>query len=75
VVSALGEREARARREGNESGERCGEARRGCSPFIGGRGASGRKCRWVMAGDLRPTPLMAGEGVNGDSRGGIKAGE
>jgi hypothetical protein len=25
--------------------------------------------------DLRPTPLMAGEGVNGDSRGGIKAGE
>jgi hypothetical protein len=35
VVSALGEREARARRERNESGERCGEARRDCSPFIG----------------------------------------
>jgi hypothetical protein len=36
VVSALGEREVRAQREGNESGERCGEARRGCLPFIGG---------------------------------------
>jgi hypothetical protein len=42
VVSALGERKARARREGNVSEERCGEARRGCSPFIGARGASGR---------------------------------
>jgi hypothetical protein len=42
VVSALGEREARARREGNESGERCGEARGGCSPFIGVEGAAGR---------------------------------
>jgi hypothetical protein len=39
VVSALGEREVRARREGNESGERCGEAQRGCSPFIGVGGA------------------------------------
>jgi hypothetical protein len=76
VVSVLGEREVRARREGKESGERCGEARRGCSPIIGGRGGPPvRKCRWVTAGDLRPTPLMAGEGVNGDSRGGIKAGE
>ncbi len=37
----LGEREVRAQREGNESGERCGEARRGCSPFIGGRGHRG----------------------------------
>jgi hypothetical protein len=35
VVSALGEGKARARREGNVSGERCGEARGGCSPFIG----------------------------------------
>jgi hypothetical protein len=68
VDSALGEREVRAGREGNESRERCGEARRGCSPFIGGRWASGRKCRWVTTGDLWPTPLMAGEGVNGDSR-------
>jgi hypothetical protein len=75
VVSALGEREVRARREGNESGERCGEAQRCCSPFIGVGGAPGSKCRWVTAGDLRPTPLMAGEGVNGDSGGGIKVGE
>jgi hypothetical protein len=29
VVSALGEGKARARREGNVSGERCGEAREG----------------------------------------------
>jgi hypothetical protein len=43
VVSALGEREVRARREGNESGERCGEARRGCSPFIGGQGGTGEE--------------------------------
>jgi hypothetical protein len=42
VVSALSEREARARREGNESGERCGEARRDCSHFIGVGGAPGR---------------------------------
>jgi hypothetical protein len=38
VVSVLGEREVRARTEGNESEERCGEAWRGCLPFIGGRG-------------------------------------
>jgi hypothetical protein len=42
VVSALGERGATARREGIESGERCGEARRYCSPFIGVGGAPGR---------------------------------
>jgi hypothetical protein len=43
VVSVLGEREVRARREGNESGESCGEARRGCSPIIGGRGGAGEE--------------------------------
>jgi hypothetical protein len=32
---ALGERKARAWRDGNRSGERCGEARGGCSSFIG----------------------------------------
>jgi hypothetical protein len=31
----LGERAAQAGRGGNRSGERCGEARGGCSPFIG----------------------------------------
>jgi hypothetical protein len=50
VVVALGEREARARREGNESGERCGEARGGSSPFIGARGAAGRGGRAVNTG-------------------------
>jgi hypothetical protein len=50
VVSALGEREARARREGNESRERCGEARGGCSPFIGAGGVAGRGGRAVNAG-------------------------
>jgi hypothetical protein len=42
VVSALGERKARAWREGNVSEERCGEAQGGCSPFIGAGGAPGR---------------------------------
>jgi hypothetical protein len=42
VVSALGERKARARREGNVSGERCGELWGWCSPFIGAGGAAGR---------------------------------
>jgi hypothetical protein len=74
-VAALGEDTTQACREGKEAGERCGATRGWCSPFLGVGGAPGRKCRWVMAGDLRPTPLMAGEGVNGDSRGGIKAGE
>jgi hypothetical protein len=76
VAAVLSESAAQAWREGKRSGERCGETRWGCSPFIGGRGCSGWKCQWVTAGDLRPTPLMAGGGgVNGDSRGGIKAGE
>ena len=74
-AAALGEDTAQAWREGKRSGERCGATRGWCSPFIGAGGAPGRKYRWVTAGDLRPTPLMAGEGVNGDSRGGIKAGE
>jgi hypothetical protein len=38
-VAALGERDAQAGREGKRSGERCGEARGGCSPFIGVGGA------------------------------------
>jgi hypothetical protein len=50
VVSALGEREARARREGNESGERCGEARRDCSPFIGSGEHRGEVAGAVNAG-------------------------
>jgi hypothetical protein len=50
VVSALGEREARAQREGNESGERCGEAQRDCSPFIGVGGAPGEVAGAVNAG-------------------------
>jgi hypothetical protein len=41
-VAVLGERAAQAGREGNRSGERCDEARGGCSPFIGARGAPGR---------------------------------
>jgi hypothetical protein len=42
VVSALSERKARARREGNVSGERCGELWGWCSPFIGAGGVAGR---------------------------------
>jgi hypothetical protein len=41
-VAALDERAAQAGREGNTSGERCGEAWGGCSPFIGAGGAAGR---------------------------------
>jgi hypothetical protein len=74
-AAALGEDTAQAWREGKRNGERCGATRGWCSPFTGVGGAPGRKYRWVTAGDLRPTPLMAREGVNGDSRGGIKAGE
>jgi hypothetical protein len=74
-AAALGEDTAQAWREGKGSGERCGVTWGCCSPFIGAGGAPGRKCRWVTAGNLWPTPMMAGEGVNGDSIGGIKAGE
>jgi hypothetical protein len=41
-AAALGERAAQEGREGNRSGERCGEARGRCSPFIGVEGALGR---------------------------------
>jgi hypothetical protein len=41
-AAALGERAAQVGREGNRSGERCGEARGGCSPFIGVGEAPGR---------------------------------
>jgi hypothetical protein len=41
-VAALGQRAALAGRGGNRSRERCGEARGGCSPFIGAGGAPGR---------------------------------
>jgi hypothetical protein len=74
-VAALGEDTAQACRDGKEAGERCGATRGWCSSFIGTGGAPGRKCRWVMAGDLRSMLLMAGEGVNGASRGGTKVGE
>jgi hypothetical protein len=41
-TAALGERVAQVGREGNVSGERCGELWGGCSPFIGTGGAAGR---------------------------------
>jgi hypothetical protein len=41
-AAALDEWAAQAVREGNRSGERCGEAQGGCSSFIGARGAPGR---------------------------------
>jgi hypothetical protein len=37
----LSESAAQAWREGKRSGERCGETRGWCSPFIGGRGLLG----------------------------------
>jgi hypothetical protein len=41
-AATLGERAVQAGREGNRSGERCSQARGGCSPFIGAGGAPGR---------------------------------
>jgi hypothetical protein len=41
-AATLAGRAAQAGREGNWSGERCGEARGGCSPFIGAEGAPWR---------------------------------
>jgi hypothetical protein len=49
-AAALGERAAQAGREGNRSGERCGKARGGCSPFIGAGGAPGGVAGVVNAG-------------------------
>jgi hypothetical protein len=40
-AATLGERAAQAGREGKRSGERCGEAQGGCSPFIGAGGVPG----------------------------------
>jgi hypothetical protein len=42
VTATLGERVAQAGRQGSVSGERCGELRGECSPFIGAGGAAGR---------------------------------
>jgi hypothetical protein len=47
---ALGERAAQAGREGSRSGERCGEARGGCSPFIGAGERWGGVAKAVNAG-------------------------
>jgi hypothetical protein len=69
AASVLGESAAQASREGKRSGEMCGETQGWCSPFIGGRGCSGWKCRWVTAGDLWPTPLMAGGVLTGIQEG------
>jgi hypothetical protein len=56
-AAALGERAAQAGREGKRSGERCGEAREGCSPFIGaGEGWPGQLTPALMA----LTPLKTG---------------
>jgi hypothetical protein len=47
-AAALGERVAQPGREGNRIGERCGEARGGCSPFVGAGGAPGRGGRELI---------------------------
>jgi hypothetical protein len=48
-AAALGERAAQAGREGSRSGERCGDGRGGCSPFIGaGEGWPGRLTPTLM---------------------------
>jgi hypothetical protein len=55
--------------EGKRSGERCGETRWGCSPFIGGQGSAGEG--WpgsFMLALMALTPLKTGEGLRGDLR-------
>jgi hypothetical protein len=57
-VAVLGERAAQAGGEGNMSGERCSEARGGCSPFIGAGGSTGEG--WpgrLMPALMASTPL------------------
>jgi hypothetical protein len=74
VVSALGERKSRVRREGNVSGERCGEARGGCSPFIGAGGAPGRVAGAVNA-DVNGFNAVEDCRLDERLRRGIKGGE
>jgi hypothetical protein len=49
-AAALGERVAQAGREGNVSGERCGELWGWCSPFLGAEGHRGGVVGAVNAG-------------------------
>jgi hypothetical protein len=58
---AVGKRATQAGREGNRSEERCGEARGGCSPFIGVGGTAGEGCPGRLTPALMVlTPLKAG---------------
>jgi hypothetical protein len=60
-AAALGGRAAQAGREGNRSGERCGEARGGCSPFIGDQGSAGEGWPgWLTPVLMALTPLKTG---------------
>jgi hypothetical protein len=45
AAAVLGESDSQVWREEKRDGEGCGESRGWCSPFIGGRGCSGCKCR------------------------------
>jgi hypothetical protein len=74
VVSALGERKARARRGGNVSGERCGEARGGCSPFIGAGEHRGGVAKAVNA-DVNEFNAIEDYRLDERLRRGIKGGE
>jgi hypothetical protein len=69
AASVLGERAAQVWREGKRSGERCGETRLGCSPFIGGRGSAGEGWPGRLTSALMVlTPLKTGEDLRGDLR-------
>jgi hypothetical protein len=67
AASVLSERVAQAWREGKRGGERCGETRCRCPPFIRSRGSAGEG--WP--GSLMPVlmalmPLKTGDGLRGD---------
>jgi hypothetical protein len=74
VVSVLGERKARAWREGNVSGERCGGAREGCSPFIWAGEHRGGVARAVNA-DINGFNAIKDCRLDERLRRGIKGGE
>jgi hypothetical protein len=74
ATSVLSERAAQAWREGKRSGERCGETRWGCSPFIGGRGSAGEGWpRSLMPALMALTPLKMGGFKRGFKGGEMKA--
>jgi hypothetical protein len=71
----LGESTAQAWREEKRSGERCGETRWGVLAFYRGAGMLGVEMPAGNGRGFTADAIDGRGGVNGGSRGGIKAGE